>query len=100
MYALMTVPDQSFDEFFALVTYQFIYQFDEEEDADPEGEFDAYHYVLYTNGFVGRMHSLIMVILCRIRMEGFGRLSFFLDVYPEERDGSACSFRYCETEHS
>ena len=36
-----------------MVTYQFIYMFDEEEDADPEGEFDAYHYVLYTNGFVG-----------------------------------------------
>ena len=49
IYNTMTVPD----EFFALVTYQFIYQFDEEEDADPEGEFDAYHYVLYTNGFVG-----------------------------------------------
>ena len=49
IYNTMTVPD----EFFALVTYQFIYMFDEEEDADPEGEFDAYHYVLYTNGFVG-----------------------------------------------
>lgn len=35
IYNTMTVPD----EFFALVTYQFIYMFDEEEDADPEGEF-------------------------------------------------------------
>ena len=49
IYITMTVPD----EFFALVTYQFIYMFDEEENADPEGEFDAYHYVLYTEGFVG-----------------------------------------------
>ncbi|MFR7809735.1 MAG: hypothetical protein ACLU4N_10915 [Butyricimonas faecihominis] len=49
IYNTMEVPD----EFFALVTYQFIYMFDEEEDADPEGEFDAYHYVLYTNGLVG-----------------------------------------------
>ena len=31
IYNTMTVPD----EFFALVTYQFIYMFDEEEDADP-----------------------------------------------------------------
>lgn len=49
IYNTMTVPD----EFFALVSYQFIYSFDEEENADPDGEFDAYHYVLYTEGFVG-----------------------------------------------
>ena len=49
IYNTMEVPD----EFFALVTYLVIYMFDEEENADPEGEFDAYHYVLYTNGFVG-----------------------------------------------
>ena len=49
IYNTMTVPD----EFFALVTYQFIYMFDEEEDADPEGEFDAYHYVLYTEWIRG-----------------------------------------------
>lgn len=64
IYNTMEVPD----EFFALVTYQFIYMFDEEEDADPEGEFDAYHYVLYTNGLVGSDAFLEYGYLCRIRM--------------------------------
>ena len=48
IYNTMDVPG----EFFDLVEYLFIYMYDEEEDADPEGEFDAYHYVLYTNGYV------------------------------------------------
>ncbi|MEY8591068.1 hypothetical protein AALK14_06425 [Butyricimonas hominis] len=52
IYDSMDVPA----EFFSLVSYQFIYQYDEEEDADPEGEFDAYHYVLYSHGLVGSDH--------------------------------------------
>lgn len=54
IYNSMDVPG----EFFDLVDYWFIYQFDEEEDADPEGEFDAYHNVLYSHGYVNSNVSL------------------------------------------
>ena len=48
IYNTMEVPD----EFFTLVEYRIVFEYDEEENADPEGEFDAYHYVLYGWGFV------------------------------------------------
>ena len=48
IYDSMDVPE----EFFELAKYLFFYFYDEEKDADPEGEFDTYHYILYTLGFV------------------------------------------------
>lgn len=48
IYDSMDVPE----EFFKLSEYRSFYFYDNEEDADPEGEFDTYHYVLYSLGFV------------------------------------------------